>query len=81
MTDEDARTELRRRANWAFASLLGVGLAVLATVVLLTGDWVLGLVYGLAPGLALGALARLRIPRGQLIRGMNSSDRQDRGRA
>ena len=81
MSEPEPQVSLRRRADLAFAGLLGVGLAVLTAVVVLTGDWGLGLAYGVIPGLALGGLGRLRILRGRLIRPMRSSDTQDRGRA
>ena len=81
MNDPDDPRILRRRADWAFASLLGVGLAVWALVTILTGDLALGLVYGLLPGVALGTLGRVRILRGGIFKPTNRPDTGDRGRA
>jgi hypothetical protein len=81
MTEDETQRALRRRADLAFAGLLGVGVAVWATVFLLTGDLILGLLYGLLPGVALGALGRLRTLRGRLIKPMNRPDNEDRGPA
>jgi hypothetical protein len=81
MTDHDHQRALRRRADLTFAGLLAVGVAVWALVSILTGNLLLGLVYGLLPGVALGALGRLRVLRGSLIRPMNRPDNEDRGPA
>ena len=81
MTEYEQQRAVRRRADLTFAGLLGVGVAVWALVSILTGDLLLGLLYGLLPGVALGALGRLRILRGGLIRPMNRPDNEDRGPA
>lgn len=81
MTEPEKQQALRRRADTTFAGLLAVGVAVWALVLVLTGNLLLGLLYGLAPGVALAALGRLRVLRGHLVRFASSSDTGDRGRA
>lgn len=81
MTERHDARPLRRRADLTFAGLFGVGVAVWAFVSLLTGDLLLGLLYGLAPGVTLAALGRLRILRGGLVRRPRTPDNGDRGRA
>ncbi len=55
----------------------GVGVAVAAIVIVLSGNLLLGLAYGLAPGLLLGALAWLRVVRGRLFNAAGTPDNPD----
>lgn len=81
MTDLDDQNLTRRRANITSVGLLSVGVVVWATVSLLTGSLVLGLLYGLLPGVALAVLGRVRILRGGLFTGADRPDSSDRERA
>lgn len=69
------------RAGLAFCAFLAVGVIMWAVVSLLSLDMALGLLYGLAPGLGLGALAVLRLRRGGLFRREHMQDTPGRGEA
>lgn len=58
----------RKHANLTFMAFCAVGAAVAMMAMVLTGNPVLGLAYGLAPGAVLGGLAWLRIMRGGLFK-------------
>jgi hypothetical protein len=68
-------------AGLAFFAFLAVGIIVWAVVSVLSGTLKLGLLYGLAPGLVLGALAVLRLRRGGLFRRERTRDTAGRGPA
>ncbi len=69
------------QAGIAFLAFMAVGIIVWAVVSLLSGNMKLGLLYGLAPGLVLGALAVLRLRRGGLFRRERTRDNPGRGSA
>ncbi|MFP4519438.1 MAG: hypothetical protein ACLFQ5_08280 [Oceanicaulis sp.] len=69
------------QAGLAFAAFLAVGVIVWGVVSLLTGDLNLGFLYGLLPGLALGALAFVRLRRGGLFKRERTQDNQGREEA
>ena len=55
----------------------GVGVVVAAIVMPLSGSPLLGLAYGVAPGLVLGGLAWLRVVRGGLFNAPGTPDNSD----
>jgi hypothetical protein len=55
----------------------GVGVTVAVVVMVLSGSPLLGLAYGVAPGLVLGGLAWLRVVRGGLFNGPGRPGRSD----
>lgn len=69
------------QAGLALAAFLAVGVIVWGVVSLLTGDLNLGLLYGLAPGVALGVLAFIRLRRGGLFRRERTPDSEGREEA
>lgn len=81
MSDDSQPTAMRRRANITFASLLGVGIAVFALVTLLSGEALLGALYGLAPGLTLSVLGRMRVLRRDPVSQTRRPHSRDRGPA
>jgi len=69
------------QAGLAFCAFLAVGVIMWAVVSLLSLDMALGLLYGLAPGLVLGALAVLRLRRGGLFKRERTPDTPGHGPA
>lgn len=69
------------QAGLAFAAFIAVGVMVWGVVSLLTGDLNQGLLYGLVPGVALGALAFVRLRRGGLFRRERMPDNEGREEA
>ena len=67
-----------RRANVALLGLVAMGVLVWLMVWALTGHLALGVVYGLAPGIALGCIARIRILRGALFKRESTQGNRDR---
>ncbi len=72
VSEKPVRSQQTQTTLVAFGAVASV---VTVVVMLLTGDIVLGLLYGLVPGLILGALAWFRIARGGLIKPRSSKDR------
>ncbi len=69
------RTPKYKQASATAYAFGAVALVVTVVVSLLTGNVWLGLLYGLVPGLLLGALAWVRISKGGLIKSTSSKDR------
>ncbi|MEQ8404826.1 MAG: hypothetical protein RKE49_07000 [Oceanicaulis sp.] len=69
------------QAGLAFAAFLAMGVIVWGVVSLLSGDLNLGLLYGLAPGMALGGLAFVRLRRGGLFKRERTPDTPGREEA
>ena len=67
----------RRRAAMTLLTFAGVGVAVAIIVIILSGSVLLGLAYGLVPGVLLGALAWLRVVRGGLFNAPRTPDNPD----
>ena len=76
MTPPNSPTR-RRRAKFTLLAFVGVGVAVSLVVIAVTANPLLGLAYGLGPGLALGALAWLRVVRGGLFSVPGTPDNPD----
>ncbi len=81
MKSPDDIRATKRRADLTLIALFGVGLAVWAFVSVLTGSILLGAVYGVLPGAALGVLGRARILREAGLTRERTRDNEDRGRA
>lgn len=64
----------RRRATRTLLAFVGVGIVVSIIVLAVTESVLLGLAYGVGPGLALGGLAWLRVVRGGLFSGPDTQD-------
>jgi hypothetical protein len=81
VNDEEIQAALRKRADLTFAGLLALGVIVSALVTVMTGNLALSLLYGLAPGVALGVLGRRRILRGGSLTRQSTTGSEDRERA